>query len=984
MKTIKVILLCLFLISPQTAFADNVSSEELRDSEILLQKANELYKAGKYEEAVQNAEKAVAIKERAFGKNHPGIIRALNSLAIFYKAAGRQKDADNLNEKIRTMGKKGSSDSGLSQSPQPADERFEKATRLYKEGRILAACEMFEKSLEAEKSSQNPRLSYLFAELSWAGYCYLDLGQYDKALKYYEEALVVSRKLGKDDYVSISLYGIGRVYESWGQYERAIKYFEESLTIARKSGQKDKIANVLNGLGMVYNSWGQYDKAIKYFEEALTVARKSGLENTIAEFLHNIGLVYYEWGQYDKAIKYFEEALAIARKSGQEDKIAYVLNSIGRIYGLWGQYDKAIKYYEEALNIDIKLSKPDGMAMGLRHIGLVYHDWGRYDEAIKYLERALTISRKLNRENDVADVSNNIGHVYRTLGQYDEAIKYYEETLTISRKLGMENNISIALNNIGGVYYSLKDYGKAVTYFLESVTLKEKLRKTAKGDIRRDYLESQLDTYQYLISAYLRLSDFGNVFSTIELSRAKLLAEQISGSEDVPIPSIKEIQKAMSEKSAILIYANMNWEKDKIVLAITKEGIRGIELDSSLLNAFGGKHESEVNDVFSGIRGIKITGKEKEGALKEAKKVSIGFDEIINYYRSLLISPSGKGRGIEVKEAGVKGGRLGELSRMLHDFLIKPIMSELKGKTSLTILPDGVLGFLPFESLINGEGKYLVEAYEIKYAQSMAVMDIISKRNYTVKRKPLLAFGGAVYDRITYSADMVNSEKQLSSLGKKVYQKIASRSSTRDAYASLGVPQWSNLPGTLSEVKEIYGIVKGAIVYKGDEVTEDKIKELSSKGELSQYKVIHFATHGIVVPEMPELSAVVLSQFKTESGGDDGYLRMGEIAELKFNADFVNLSACETGLGKIYGGEGVVGLTQSFLIAGANGLSVSLWNVDDVSTSKFMTGLYELTEKRGMGYSKAITEMKLRFIRGDFGDSYKAPFYWAPFVYYGR
>ncbi|HCZ11504.1 MAG TPA: hypothetical protein DHV16_04475, partial [Nitrospiraceae bacterium] len=605
------------------------------------------------------------------------------------------------------------------------------------------------------------------------------------------------------------------------------------------------------------------------------------------------------------------------------------------------------------------------------------------DEAIKYFERALTISRKLNIERDVADVSNSIGHVYRTLGRYDEAIKYYEETLIIARKSGMKANISIVLNNIGGVYYSLKDYGKAVRYFLESVALKEKLRKTAKGDIRRDYLESQLDTYQYLISAYIRLSDFGNAFSTIELSRAKLLAEQISGSEDVTIPSIKEIQKAMPEKSAVLIYANMSL-KDKIIMAVTKEGIRGIELDSSLLNAFSGKNGDEVNAVLKGLRGIKITGKEKEGELREEKKGTVGLDEIINYYRTLLISPSGEGSGIKVKEAGVKGGRLGEMSRMLYDLLIKPVMFELKGKTSLTILPDGVLGFLPFESLIDGEGKFLAEAYEIKYAQSMAVMDIINKRKYTGKRKPLLAFGGAIYDRMTYTADMVKNGKQISALGKKVHQKIASRGSIRGAYASLGIAEWSNIPGTLSEVKKISEIVKGAMVYKGDEVTEDKVKDLSSRGELSEYKVIHFAVHGLVVPEMPELSAVVLSQFKTESGGEDGYLRMAEVAELKLNADFVNLSACETGLGKIYGGEGVVGLTQSFLIAGANGLSVSLWQVEDVSTSKFMTGLYELTEGKGMSYSAGVTEMKRRFIKGDLGDSYKAPFYWAPFVYYGR
>ena len=875
------------------------------------------------------------------------------------------------------------SSSGFSQSSQLADEHFAKANQLYKEGRVSAACEMFKKSVEAERNSQNPRLLYLSAELGWAGYCYLNLGQYDKAIKYYEEALVINKKLGREDNVLNSLNGIGRVYESWGQYDKAIKYYEESLTIVRKLGQEDKIATVLNGIGLVYNSWGQYDKGVRYFEEALNIAKRLGRESDIAAYLHNIGLVYYEWGRYDEAIKYFEEALNVTRKIGQEDIIAYVLNSIGRVYYLWEQYDRAIKYYEEALNIDIKLVKPNGIAMGLRHIGLVYHEWGRYDEAIKYFERALTISRKLNIERDVADVSNSIGHVYRTLGRYDEAIKYYEETLIIARKSGMKANISIVLNNIGGVYYSLKDYGKAVRYFLESVALKEKLRKTAKGDIRRDYLESQLDTYQYLISAYIRLSDFGNAFSTIELSRAKLLAEQISGSEDVTIPSIKEIQKAMPEKSAVLIYANMSL-KDKIIMAVTKEGIRGIELDSSLLNAFSGKNGDEVNAVLKGLRGIKITGKEKEGELREEKKGTVGLDEIINYYRTLLISPSGEGSGIKVKEAGVKGGRLGEMSRMLYDLLIKPVMFELKGKTSLTILPDGVLGFLPFESLIDGEGKFLAEAYEIKYAQSMAVMDIINKRKYTGKRKPLLAFGGAIYDRMTYTADMVKNGKQISALGKKVHQKIASRGSIRGAYASLGIAEWSNIPGTLSEVKKISEIVKGAMVYKGDEVTEDKVKDLSSRGELSEYKVIHFAVHGLVVPEMPELSAVVLSQFKTESGGEDGYLRMAEVAELKLNADFVNLSACETGLGKIYGGEGVVGLTQSFLIAGANGLSVSLWQVEDVSTSKFMTGLYELTEGKGMSYSAGVTEMKSRFIKGDLGDSYKAPFYWAPFVYYGR
>ena len=117
---------------------------------------------------------------------------------------------------------------------------------------------------------------------------------------------------------------------------------------------------------------------------------------------------------------------------------------------------------------------------------------------------------------------------------------------------------------------------------------------------------------------------------------------------------------------------------------------------------------------------------------------------------------------------------------------------------------------------------------------------------------------------------------------------------------------------------------------------------------------------------------------------EDGYLRIDEIVELKLEADFVNLSACETGLGKVYSGEGVVGLTQAFLLAGANSLSVSLWQVPDASTTDFMVALYKIVAEEGLSYADAIAEVKRRFIKGEFGEQWRAPRYWAPFVYYGK
>lgn len=134
---------------------------------------------------------------------------------------------------------------------------------------------------------------------------------------------------------------------------------------------------------------------------------------------------------------------------------------------------------------------------------------------------------------------------------------------------------------------------------------------------------------------------------------------------------------------------------------------------------------------------------------------------------------------------------------------------------------------------------------------------------------------------------------------------------------------------------------------------------------------------------MPELYALALSQFEKEQKGKDDCLRMGEITRPNLADDFVNFSASETCIGKIYGSEGIVGLTQSFLIAGANGLSVSLWQMADESTSRFMTELYDKAQNSGAGYNNTLTEVTRSFINGNCGNKYQSPYYWSPFVYYG-
>jgi CHAT domain-containing protein/Tfp pilus assembly protein PilF len=782
------------------------------------------------------------------------------------------------------------------QSHQLADEYWNKAHDLEKQGKYLEAAHMFGKSAQAEKTSPGPRMVDLAVRLNKAGDCYYLVGRFDKAIKYYEEALDIARKLGQEDNVSNGLNNIGNIYKSWHQYETAIKYYEEALGFDRKLGMEEKVAILLNNISEIYDFMGQYDRAIKYYKEALDIDRRLRLE----------------------------------------DNVSIGLNNIGNIYKSRGQFDTAIKYYEEALDIDKKLGKEADDALNLKNLDMAYSFyWNKHDKVIKPLEQSSAFNKKLE----------------------------------------MDANISRDLNNIGMVYVSQKKYETAIKYFEESISIKEKILKTATGEVRRDCLAGRLDTYQWLALAYIKDYDIYSAFQTIELGRIKLMAERVDGSEmNLRLQEVKQIQETLDEDTIIIVYANANLE-DILQFIITREEFTGKEVSCKyFVQSSMDKYNIPIKTLLINQRGLNETKND--------------FDKIINYYSSLLMAPPlQKERGLRTfisKLREIHKTNTSEIGRGLYELLIKPVEKQIKNKKNLVIVPDGILAFVPFETLINEDGQYLIENHYITYIQSMGIRNMIRERNYNEGRKPLLAFGGAVYDEVSYDVDMIENETQLAFLKKNIYSDIENMKPVRNAYGALGIGSWNKMPETLNEVDNIKRVINNSNIITGRDVTEKDIKELSGNWTLYNYKVIHFATHCLAVSEVPELSAVVLSQFEKDLGNEDGYLRMGEIAKLDIQADLVTLSACETGLGKTYGGDGVTGLTQSFLLAGANSVSLSFWNVSDKSTSQFMVTMYDMVQNKDISYSKAITEVKRQFIKGGFGEKYKAPYYWAPFVYYGN
>ncbi|GJQ58423.1 MAG: hypothetical protein SCALA701_12240 [Candidatus Scalindua sp.] len=958
--------LCVLFICPLISAQEHQLADEYRH------KAQDLEEQGLYLEAAQLYERSLQGERKSPGPRKEKLVTEISQTGYYYFLAGQYCKAVTFFE-----------------------EAMAKAKKLEKKDQV-ANC------------------------LNYFGLVYTSVGQYEKAIKFYEEAIAIERKLGMDDKIAILTNNISEAYISWEKYDKAIEYLEDAIEIDRKLGMKEKVALRLNRIGEIYHTRGHYKMASEFYDEALTIQRELPHEKKMPSFLINLGRVYEDQGQYEKANEYYGKALTLNREQGQEGKAATCLNNLGRICEVQGQYKKAIGFYDEALTINSTLRKGDQVVASFNNLGRVSEIRGHYEKARVYYNGSLTVNRALKREENVAVSLNALGDVYQAEQQYAKAIRSYEEALDIDKKRGEEADdaktskeldmvytfywskhdkvikpyeevfafksklkcdaqIINDLNNLGRVYLLQKEYKISIKYFLDSLAIIEKLSKTktfkkTAREIRKNFLAIQLDTYQWLVNAYISDNDIFPALQTVGLSRATIQAERFSIKKgSIRLPEIKQIQQTLGEDAIILVYAYVN-VRDFLLFTITqKKVLCKVVSCGPFIQSFLDTYETEIETLLINQRSL--SGNKSD------------LDNIVNYYGSLLRGPSLQNTPpLQTSSDNVRANHdanARKIGRDLYGLLIKPIETQLDGKNNLVIIPDGILAAIPFETLFDGNGRYLIEDYNISYIQSLYTRELVKKRKYREKRRPLLAFGGATYNEGTYEVDVIENDAQLSLLKKSIYSDLENEISLRSSYGALGIGPWADLPDTLNEVNNIKRVADKSNFFTGRNVTERHVKDLSRNGTLNNYKVLHFATHALVVPEVPELSALVLSHVEKERETEDGYLRMGEIAKLELQADLINLSACESSLGNVFGSEGFLGLTQSFLFAGAKAVSVSLWRVSDEATSRFMVKTYEMVQNGDISYANAVVSVKRQCISGNLGEKYRSPYYWAPFVYYG-
>ena len=783
-------------------------------------------------------------------------------------------------------------------------------------------------------------------------------GRDDEALDRYQRALAIVEARHDEAQIGIIRGNVGDMLSNMGRFAEARVHFDAALEIARRLDRPDDIRTAYQHLGIHCRHLGRYDDALGYLQQALAIDRRLNEPPAISTRLTQIATVYADWNQQDKALAIYDEAMAVEVKLGRARSIALLHNNIAAAKWALGLGDEAMAHFHEAMVIDERLGQQRDLAGDLSNMGSVLLGLGRTAEAAAHFERALAIGDKSTDEGLRATLESNLGNVYLSRGEHAKAVAAYEAALAIDRRLGRRWHVAVRLGRLGQAWLHHDEPRKAEGVLREAITLLESVRLTATGAARRDFLAAQIGAYHLLVSTLFRMDRPTEAFETSELARAKVLAEAIAHADVATPITAAAARRSLGEHEAALVLAYA----DEAVMAgvlITRGGLVAHQTDLGAIAASGLARPHDVGGA--GLRGARQLEDKAPAAAQAAN-----LEALVAAFRAALTRPGPAGRS--------EAQRLG---RQLYTLFVKPAAAGLAGKTELVVVPEGVLGMVPFEALVDDEGRYLGERFTITYAHSLTVREQLRARRLPANRAPLIAFGGAVY-RPAPAPTAPPSEHQIEAV-----REAATRGGSLAAsYATLGLGNWSDLPGTLAEVRDIAKWVPGARVITGAEVAEPALKAMARSGELARYRVLHFATHGLVVPQAPELSALVLSQGQAASG-EDGYMRADEIAQLKLAADFVNLSACETGLGKVYGGEGVVGLAQAFLAAGTNGLSLSLWSVADASTATFMSEVYRTAAVDHVSYVEAIGRTKRRFIRGDFGPEYRDPFYWAPFVYYG-
>ena len=823
---------------------------------------------------------------------------------------------------------------------------------------------------------------------------------YDKAKKFrssgdisnsnslFEKAIQIARKIGSKEHElkCLRLYSINFWLTS--NLKKFNSLNKDALQLAELLNHKKEISYCTNNIGLSFWKLNSFEEALEYYEKALDIAISLKNKKGEAECLNNIGLIFRNIGNYDKSLDYFLKAYEIDKNIAENEFIALDLNNIGNVYwykGLLSGNQEEIKtslsYYESAHNL-LKETKDKSIEVKiLNNIGSVYNQLESYTKALNYFSLAYEKSIEINDKETTGMTLNNLGYVQFNLGNFDKSTEYYEKAINLALEFEGGHILWEAYLRKANSNKRQNEIKEAIENYKKSIAIIENIRSQIKlEEYKSRYFgtDKRIEAYHNLIDLLINKIEKSSenefkkeAFYFLEKAKARAFLDsleisqiQISGGIDFKLKNKeKEIIKDISQLYSNLLSAEIS-KKGALNLQIQLHNLEN-ELES-LKREIRLKSPIYANLKYPEIISLEETQEkflDNETAFYSyiiSNENAYAFVVTKNNLKIFSIPKREKLKSIVTKYLRMitdKDNTNFEPGHILFNLLIKPGLTKQIKK--IIIVPDDILCYLPFETLItdNSKSSWLIENYAISYINSISSYREIIKRKKSYEEKPkksFLGFGNPDFELM----DNGNN-------GKIFLKEIFSISNFELNPLKYSQTEIENI-GALFDSRN-----KG--IYLSSEASEENLKKLN----LSNFNIIHFATHSIVADKRPDRSAIILSLDKDKQ--EDGFLQVREIYNLKLNADLITLSACQTGLGQYIRGEGIEGLNRAFFYAGASAVLMSLWSVNDQATSQLMERFYT-----HINSSKTIMDSlrlaKLELVKSNI---LSHPYYWGGFIVSG-
>jgi len=893
-------------------------------------------------------------------------------------------------------------------------------------GQYLARVEALRPATAADRRRAAAERSFYEAR-GWEG----KPPPFRQAVAKFEKALRIFEELGARGRQAEALYRLGKLHQDAHHYGEALDLFQRSAALYGALHDHLFIARAYNRIGAIHAETGELARALPAYRRALAEWRWHPLASGHAETLENLARLREFQGQATEALRLLREAVDVCARRGKPAEEATALTQVAWVYRMAGAWEPALAALERAL--DLTRGAPAAQRLApLNEMGQVALDADEPRRALPYLEKALELEAGAGEPEIHATTLADLGIAYRRLGEFERALVADRQSLELFRASGNRRYEANAWVNLGSAYLRLRQPQRAAECFANALRLAratsyrtteatallgaavaardrqnlgqaltdgeaalervEALREEAsRTDLQRSYLALNVDHYGFLIGVLMQLHSMRpaggfevRAFERSEQSRARGLLEDLV-TRRAALTRPRAVDQALVAERQRL--ARQIAAKDRELRAPPgADAQRGrntavqVELESLLERSreladrirradpppaiAGGALPRSIGELAQGLLEQQTVLLEYHLGAPKSYLWAVTADSIASFELpgSDQLDPLLHSTYEQLSRSQPQAGPQAAASpaaRLSHILLGQ--VAERLGERRLLIVADGALQYIPFAALPDprNAAEPLMVHHEIAYAPSLAVLAEL--RAIPGGRPPRPGAVAILADPVFGTEDERIRHFQVSP-------------SALDPLLA-GLPR---LPYSRAEADAIAALAgrQGVLEALGF----DASPELVTSGRLRQYRILHFATHGTLRGDRPDLSALALSQVDRAGHPRKGLLYASEIKDQELPADLVVLSGCKTALGKEMGGEGVVGLPQSFLSAGARRVLVSLWDVGDRSTAELMERFYRALLKEKLPPAAALRAAQQAMWRQA---PWRAAYHWGGFVLQG-